>query len=85
MQEVENGKTREVPNHLKDANLDRERLGHGEGYLYPHNFPGHFIPQEYWPDPIALYEPTELGYEGEMKKRLAQWRSQANPTSGKNS
>ncbi len=85
MQEVENGKVREVPNHLKDANMDRERLGHGEGYLYPHDFPGHFIAQEYWPDPIKLYEPTELGYEGEMKKRLSLWRSQAKPTSGKNS
>jgi putative ATPase len=84
MQEVESGKVREVPNHLKDANMDRERLGHGEGYLYPHDFPGHFIPQEYWPDPVKLYEPTELGYEGEIKKRLSQWRSQTKPASGKN-
>src|SRR5207302_6766412 len=64
-QEVEYGKVREVPNPLKDANLDRERLGHGEGYLYPHDFPGHHVPQEYWPDPVKLYEPTELGYEAE--------------------
>lgn len=85
MQEVENGKVREVPNHLKDANLDRERLGHGEGYLYPHDFPGHFIAQTYWPDPVTLYEPTELGYEAEIKKRLNQWRSQAKPISEKNS
>jgi putative ATPase len=85
MQEVENGKIREVPNHLKDANQDRERLGHGEGYLYPHDFPGHFVPQSYWPDPVTLYEPTDLGYESEIKKRLNQWRSQTKPTSGKNS
>ena len=40
MSEVDNGKIREVPNHLKDGSQDRERLGHGEGYLYPHDFPG---------------------------------------------
>jgi putative ATPase len=85
MQEVESGVVREVPNHLKDANQDRERLGHGEGYLYPHDFPGHFIAQEYWPDPVKLYEPTELGYEAEMKKRLTQWRAQTKPASEKNS
>jgi putative ATPase len=84
MAEVEKGKRREVPNHLKDATLDRERLGHGEGYLYPHDFPGHYVPQEYWPDPVKLYEPTDLGYEAEIKKRLTLWRSQAKPNSGRN-
>jgi putative ATPase len=88
MAEVENGRIREVPNHLKDASQDRERLGHGDGYLYPHDFPGHYVPQEYWPDPVKFYEPAELGYEAEIKKRLNAWRHQPNPpkpTSGKNS
>lgn len=83
--EVESGKRREVPNHLKDANQDRERLGHGEGYLYPHDFPGHYVPQDYWPDPVPLYEPTTLGYEAEIQKRLQAWRSQPKQTSEKNS
>ncbi len=87
MAEVESGKMRDVPNHLKDASQDRERLGHGEGYLYPHDFPGHYVPQDYWPDPIKLYEPTELGYEAEIKKRLTQWHNQRQqkPNSEKNS
>jgi len=85
MAEVESGKMREVPNHLKDATLDRESLGHGQGYLYPHDFPGHYVSQEYWPDPVTLYEPTDLGYEAEMKKRLNAWHSQPKPTSAKNS
>ena len=87
MAEVESGKPREVPNPLKDASQDRERLGHGEGYLYPHDFPGHYVPQEYWPDPVKLYEPTDLGYEAEIKKRLNAWNSQPKPKtpSGKNS
>ena len=85
MAEVDGGKSREVPNHLKDANQDRARLGHGEGYLYPHDFPGHYVPQEYWPAPVPLYEPTDLGYEAEIKKRMNLWRSQQKPNSGKNS
>jgi len=85
MSEVESGPMREVPNHLKDASQDRERLGHGEGYLYPHDFPGHFTPQEYWPNPVPLYEPTDLGYEAEMKKRLTAWHLQPKSNSEKNS
>jgi len=85
MAEVESGQTREVPNHLKDASMDRESLGHGKGYLYPHDFPNHFVPQDYWPNPVKLYEPTDLGYEAEMKKRLQSWRSQPKQTSEKNS
>jgi putative ATPase len=69
MEEAEKGPVREVPNHLKDANLDRS-LGHGKGYIYPHDFPGHHIPQAYWPNAVPLYSPGELGYEAEMKKRL---------------
>jgi putative ATPase len=85
MSEVENGKPREVPNHLKDASQDGERLGHGKGYQYPHDFPGHYVPQEYWPDPVTLYEPTDLGYEAEIRKRLSAWHNQPKPTSAKNS
>jgi putative ATPase len=83
--EVQKGVMRKVPDHLKDATLDRERLGHGEGYLYPHDFPGHFIPQEYWPDPVTLFEPTDLGYELEIQKRLKLWRSQQKVKSEKKS
>ncbi len=85
LSEVEQGVIREVPNHLKDANLDREQLGHGKGYLYPHDFPGHYVPQEYFPNPKTFYEPTDLGYEADIKKRLSLWRSQKKANSEKNS
>jgi len=84
LSEIETGRRREVPNHLKDSSRDAEALGHGAGYLYPHDFPGHFVPQSYWPDPIPLYEPTALGFEADIKKRLEQWRSQPKPNSAKN-
>ncbi len=85
MAEVESGVPREVPNHLKDSSKDGERLGHGDGYLYPHDFPGHYVSQDYWPNPTPLYEPTDLGYEADIKKRLTQWHSQPKPNSEKNS
>ncbi|MDR3196198.1 MAG: replication-associated recombination protein A [Endomicrobium sp.] len=68
--EVKNGKGRNVPNHLKDANLDGKELSHGKGYKYPHDFEGHYVKQEYWTDPIELYTPTKEGYEGKIRERL---------------
>jgi len=73
-QEVEKGPRREVPNHLKDATMDREALGHGAGYLYPHDFPGHHVAQDYWPNPVPLYEPGDLGEEARIKERLKTWK-----------
>ncbi|MFC1501726.1 replication-associated recombination protein A [Elusimicrobiota bacterium] len=74
--EVSKEKTRAVPNHLKDANLDKEDRGHGVGYKYPHDFPGHFTEQEYWPNPKVLYEPSDQGYEVKIRERLSKWRKQ---------
>lgn len=70
MMEAQNGKSREVPLHLRDANLDAKTRGHGQGYKYPHDFPGHYTPQEYMPDPVRFYEPTEEGDEKRIKQRL---------------
>jgi putative ATPase len=79
MKEVDKGPRREVPNHLKDATLDRDSRGHGQGYLYPHNYPGHHVKQTYMPNRVNLYEPTTEGEEAKIKERLDQWR-QKNPS-----
>ncbi|MFH1368309.1 MAG: replication-associated recombination protein A [Elusimicrobiota bacterium] len=72
LHEARNSAPRQVPDHLKDANLDGEgKRGHGVGYKYPHSFPGHFVAQEYWPNPKKFYEPTEEGFEAQIKKRLS--------------
>ena len=73
-EEVKSGKLREVPDHLKDASADGEALGHGKGYKYPHSFNNHFIEQEYMPDHKVFYNPTQQGFEAEIKKRLDAWR-----------
>jgi len=67
-----------VPVHLMDASRDAKGLGHGKGYLYPHEFPGHFVPQQYLPDGvdgITFYEPSAEGGEAEIVRRLAVWRA----------
>jgi len=74
-QDVKEGRTLEVPDHLKDANYPgARRLGRGEGYKYAHNYEGHFVEQEYMPSDKIYYEPSEEGYEKEIKKRLDEWR-----------
>jgi putative ATPase len=68
--EVKNGKTRNVPNHLKDAHLDGKTLGHGLGYKYPHDYEGHYVKQEYLPEPVEFYKPSNEGFEGKIRERL---------------
>lgn len=66
-----------VPLHLMDSNRDAKGLGHGKGYLYPHEHPGHFIPQQYLPSSVlgeVFYHPSDQGYERQIAERLAQWR-----------
>ncbi|HNB53672.1 MAG TPA: AAA family ATPase [Anaerolineales bacterium] len=68
----------EVPNHLKDTNRDAKALGHGKGYLYPHEDPEHFMPQQYLPKNVLgtyFYNPSQVGYEAEITDRLARWRA----------
>ncbi|MGC8786080.1 MAG: hypothetical protein ACP5Q1_01480, partial [Anaerolineae bacterium] len=77
LQEVEQEGITEVPDHLKDSSRDAKALGHGEGYLYPHSFPDHWVAQQYLPDRLQgkyWYEPGELGYEKVIKERLEKWR-----------
>ena len=74
MQEATQGKNREVPLHLRDAAMDRKTRGHGEGYLYPHDYPGHWVAQEYMPEPKRFYEPGDQGDEKRLSERLKELR-----------
>lgn len=79
--DVEAGRTLEVPEHLRDAHYPgAKRLGHGEGYKYAHDFPGHFVPQDYLGARKHYYEPSEQGVEKKIKERLERWRALANQT-----
>jgi putative ATPase len=70
LKDVEEGKTLDVPDHLKDATLDSEQFGHGRGYKYAHDYKDHYVQQEYKPSDKIYYVPTEIGYEKKIKEWL---------------
>jgi putative ATPase len=72
-----------VPLPLRDSNLDRKTRGHGEGYKYAHDFPGHYVPQEYLPNPVKFYEPSDQGDELRIRERLAGLKSGKPPRPAK--
>ncbi len=75
--DVQEGRTLQVPEHLRDAHYPgAERLGHGKGYKYAHEYEGHFVDQAYLPEDRRYYEPTEQGHEKAIKARLDEWRRQ---------
>lgn len=63
-----------VPVHLRDQSYGgAKKMGHGLGYMYPHNYPNHYVAQQYLPDELVdttYYEATENGYEKRMKEQL---------------
>ncbi len=72
MKDIEEGTLLQVPDHLKDAHYKGAgRLGRGRGYKYPHDFPGHYVAQDYLPQKREYYRPTEQGEEKRIKERLA--------------
>ena len=70
-----------VPPHLRDAHYEGSAdLGH-TGYLYPHDFPGHYVKQQYLPDEIrneVFYDPSDEGYEKTIKERLDTLKNREN-------
>ncbi|MBM6852974.1 replication-associated recombination protein A [Mediterraneibacter glycyrrhizinilyticus] len=67
-----------VPAHLRDAHYKgAQKLGHGTGYKYAHDYPGHYVKQQYLPDEIKdarFYEPGVLGYEKTIREYLEKIR-----------
>jgi len=63
--------TQPVPIHLKDGHYKgAAKLGHGVGYKYAHDYPQHYVEQEYMPHKAVYYEPTLQGYEAKIKERM---------------
>ncbi len=72
MEAVEQEGIIEVPDHLKDSSRDARRLGHGKGYLYPHDYPGHYVAQRYLPpelEDVRWYRPSDQGYERRISEQ----------------
>ena len=81
--DVEEGRTLAVPKALRDTHYKGAKaLGH-EGYLYPHDFEGGFVPQAYLEEGRRYYHPSENGAERRIRERLDFWRAQAESAQGK--
>ena len=51
IEDVNNKETGEIPMHIRNAPIEKMReLGYNEGYKYPHDYPGHWVEQQYLPD-----------------------------------
>lgn len=78
LEDVRNGRTLPVPAHLRDGHYaGAKQLGHGVGYQYAHDHPGHFVPQDHLGESRRYYEPTEQGVEKKIRERVERWRAMA--------
>ena len=79
MSEVREHGAKTPPDYLRDAHYPGAgKLGRGEGYVYPHDEPDALAGQELMPEELEgrrFYEPTERGFEAELRRRLEQIRS----------
>ncbi len=76
MQDVRDKEIGSVPAYLRDSHYNGAKdMGRGIGYLYAHDYPNHYVEQQYMPDVLkdtVYYELSDEGYEKEMKKLLKQ-------------
>jgi len=76
--DVRHSRDEPVPVHLRDSSYrGASKLGHGNGYKYPHDYPGNIVDQQYVPGGISgrkYYEPSGNGYEKTIRQRLDTWR-----------
>ena len=74
MDNVKTTRTMPVPVHLQDRHYKgAAKLGHGEGYKYAHDYPKHYVKQQYLPDGMegtVFYEPSDNGYEKQIKAHM---------------
>lgn len=81
MEAVKNTKIKTIPPHLQDAHYPgAPKLGHGLDYKYAHDWPNHYVTQQYLPDELVgrhFYELNEQGYEKNIKERMEKIRHDA--------
>ncbi|HEY1048861.1 MAG TPA: replication-associated recombination protein A [Prosthecobacter sp.] len=87
LDDIRQGRTLPVPKHLRDGHYKgAKQFGHGEGYLYPHDFDGGFVPQRCLEGGRQYYDPSTNGLEARVKERLDHWRkrweAEQNPGAG---
>ncbi len=72
-----------IPVHLQDAHYKgAARLGHGQGYLYAHDYPGHYVKQQYLPYELSgkeFYHPSGNGYEAKVREHMKRLKESERP------
>jgi len=72
LKDVKEGRVLPVPEHLKNVKVKRAGAEEDPGeYVYPHDYAGHFVEQEYIPTSATYYEPGVQGYEETIAKRMS--------------
>ena len=88
MDAVANEEKTSVPLWLKDKHRDADRLGHGDDYRNPHNYPEHWVAQQYLPVHLQekkFYEPSKMGYESNMRGGIDKYRRETLSSTAKDS
>ena len=74
LEAVENVEIARIPPHITNAPIaGMKDFGHGVGYKYAHDYPGHYVKQQYLPDELVgekFFEPGDNGYEKDIKKYM---------------
>ncbi len=87
MQTVEETGNLPIPAHLQDAHYKgAAKLGHGTGYKYAHDYPNHYVEQQYLPYELSgkeFYHPSGNGYEVKVKEHMKRIKQEAKETQGK--
>jgi len=80
--DLADGKMGEVPAHLRDAHYaGAAAIGHGLDYQYPHDYPGHWVDQQYLPEGLeskVWYQPSDSGYEQDIGTTMKSIERQSN-------
>ncbi len=78
LDDIKHGRVLKVPERLKNVKVKTaakaDAVGVGD-YIYPHDFVGHHVKQDYVPTTTRYYEPTSQGYEDTIRQRLERWRA----------
>ncbi|MFH1244954.1 MAG: replication-associated recombination protein A, partial [Candidatus Omnitrophota bacterium] len=78
LSDIEKERTAPIPRHLRVGSYPgAQQLGHGQGYKYAHDYPNHFVRQEYCSSGKKYYIPTVMGYEQKIKEWLEGLRRRA--------
>ncbi len=73
MQSVNNRSIKSIPRHLQNVHADSHGQERAQGYLYAHDYPNHYVKQQYLPDELVgevFYEPTDIGYEAKIREHF---------------